>query len=109
MTFRKYSKLISSSPCTLVVASIEDLADPVLGGAPEAVALTGVAEPVGVPGRPFERVRDKSGVEPLIPSPNEVPIGVRGLFALQYPTPGFLCRSRRAAEDCTLRNSSFRV
>lgn len=46
MTFRKYSKLTSSSPCALALTSIEERAEPALEALPAplaGLALVGVA------------------------------------------------------------------
>jgi hypothetical protein len=101
MTFRKYSKFTSSSPCTLPPTSIEDRAEPVLDAALPlaATVLVGVAGMVGVTGPPN---LVKSGEEAACPCDSVVepaPLIDGRVDDAQYPMPGFLCRSRRAAED----------
>ena len=76
MTFRKYSKLISSSDFT--VAGELDL---------------------------DSESRD-SDIDDLGERGSDDETSVR---EAQYPTPGLRCRSRRAADDCTLRSSSRKV
>jgi hypothetical protein len=83
---------------------MEERAEPVLDAAlppfvaVAAVALVGVVAPVGVPGL---LILVKSGEEAAGPCNSVEPaplIDGRECDA-QYPMPGFLCRSRRAAED----------
>jgi hypothetical protein len=101
MTFRKYSKFTSSSPCTLPPTSIEDRAEPALDAAlpPAAAALVGVMALVGVLGLAS---LVKSGEEAAGPCDSVVepdPLIDGRKDDAQYPMPGFLCRSSRAAED----------
>ena len=55
---------------------------------------------------------ESSGRNGKLGDDEEAPFGlfaIRGEVADQYPTPGLRCRSRSAADDCTLRNSSRRA
>jgi hypothetical protein len=101
MTFRKYSKFTSSSPCTLPPTSIEDRAEPVLDAAfpLAATALVGVVAIVGVPGRPNLVKSGEEAAGPCDSAVEPAPLVDGREDDAQYPIPGFLCRSRSAAED----------
>jgi hypothetical protein len=55
------------------------------------------------PGEPARESEDNDDIEVRASD------GVLSAREVQYPTPGFRCRSSKAADDCTFRNSSRNV
>lgn len=81
MTFRRYSRLTSSS----------SFAETEVAGAGDDV-------------REGDDVDEEIEVRPSV-----APLLLSCCLLAQYPAPGFLCFSRSAADDCTLRSSSRKV
>jgi len=96
MTFLRYSRLTASSSPPAAELELMLVLRAVVG---VSTASEGVGEVV------------RSGESAPVPfgTLGEGDIALLEVFTGQYAAPGLRCRSRRAAEDWTFRNSSLRV